>query len=675
MTINGSEVVSDLNLFEDVGFAVAYEEEFDEIEVTEGEMEFEFEGSENFAIVNGIEILETAAPVPTPTPTTPPATPTPKAATFTPTALPTETQAEIPSDTATPLPPSAPTLSAPEDGAQIAETMPTFEWNEVLGTGTITYEIDIDASSAFDTESPVGFPKSSSTNSFEITDSPLELGQYFLRVRAKDDGNFGAYSDIRSFEVIEAVPTETSTPSPSPTATNTVFVPPPPSNGGGGGGGGGGRRRTKTPTPSPTDTPTPTPTLTATPLPSATPTLTATPTKTPKPTATPTATHTALPTLAPVPTDTSTPRPTFTSTSTITPLPRNTATPTPFVVEQQSSRLSSSARSFLSINSQSNVDFSSPDSMVTLHIAPDTVDSATRIDLVSLDLSMITQPQGDDDLVYAFEISTRQNSSGIVNVEFANPIDTFVTYPTSINETSLNGARLTLASQNELTGQWQYVITSSASPSGQLFARITHPATWGVIVTTPKTPTPTNTPSTIQTATPASDNLVEDDSRSTDGRVFLEYDRSRTDSEIAVSLFNSSEPFVQDASDDSVRYTFEIRATDDQNQQILGDFPEPVLIRVLYLAEDVQLTEGDVTKLTLAQFDAFANDWIVRPTLVDSVNQTLSTQTTTPGLWGLVIAPSEDAGGISLVWWLLMGVVLAAGAVSGIAFVRVRLDS
>ena len=134
VTINGSKVISDLNLFEEIGFAVAHIEEFDAVEVTSGEMVIEFEASANNAIVDGIEIVTSDAPIPTPTPTTPPATATPKVIpptpTDTPSPTPTDTPTPVtpsPSPTPSPVPPEAPGLLSPENDAEFTETMPTFE--------------------------------------------------------------------------------------------------------------------------------------------------------------------------------------------------------------------------------------------------------------------------------------------------------------------------------------------------------------------------------------------------------------------------------------------------------------------------------------------------------------------------------------------------------------------
>lgn len=239
---------------------------------------------------------------PTPTPTnTPSSTPTPNA-TETPTTSPTPSS--TPTATATPTLTETPT-STPTGTASPAPTEPPTATDTPTAVATNTPEPTATPSpSALPTETPTqtSSPSSTPTN----TESPTST----------------------------ATPTDTDTPTPAPTSTSTETY-------------------TSTPTATPTNTETPTPTSTATPTttPSQTATATATGTSTPaptpyfaylpmvidEPTATPTQTSsststltlTRTPTVTPTLTPTSTPTGTPTATTTFTMTPTRTPTSTP----------------------------------------------------------------------------------------------------------------------------------------------------------------------------------------------------------------------------------------------------------------------------------------------------------------------------------------------------------
>ena len=108
----------------------------------------------------------------------------------------------------------APTLISPADSSLLSESRPTFVWNKV--DGCESYELIVDDSASF--SSPVIDNNNISKTSYK-SDS-LADGLYYWKVRARDAaGNWGQYSEVRSFTIDTQGPPAPSLISPDDTAT------------------------------------------------------------------------------------------------------------------------------------------------------------------------------------------------------------------------------------------------------------------------------------------------------------------------------------------------------------------------------------------------------------------------------------------------------------------------
>jgi hypothetical protein len=98
--------------------------------------------------------------------------------------------------------PTATTLVAPEDKAVHVHRIPGFSWN-AQSTAT-AYQLQIATDEAF---SELVVNDSALTETSRTLSSPLEFGStYFWRVRGRNAGGNGAWSEVRSFTTIVAVP-------------------------------------------------------------------------------------------------------------------------------------------------------------------------------------------------------------------------------------------------------------------------------------------------------------------------------------------------------------------------------------------------------------------------------------------------------------------------------------
>jgi len=98
--------------------------------------------------------------------------------------------------------PSAPSLIAPDDGAETFDDTPTFEWTSVTDPSGVTYQIQVDDSEDF--SSPVYSAIDLTVTNLTLPDEySLALGKYFWHVRAKDGAsNTGDWSEEWDFTVV-----------------------------------------------------------------------------------------------------------------------------------------------------------------------------------------------------------------------------------------------------------------------------------------------------------------------------------------------------------------------------------------------------------------------------------------------------------------------------------------
>ena len=66
-------------------------------------------------------------------------------------------------------------------------------------------------------------------------------------------------------------------------------------------------------------------------------------------------------------------------------------------------------------------------------------------------------------------------------------------------------------------------------------------------------------------------------------------------------------------------------------------FSTPVVLYVEYSQENLATADGDPTRLSLARFDADAEDWVIVPTQVDTKGRVLTVETIHPGIWGVFV--------------------------------------
>ena len=100
-------------------------------------------------------------------------------------------------------PPPTPSLISPENGAEILDNTPTFEWTSVTDPSGVTYQIEIDDNEDF--SSPVYSEIDLTGTTLTLLDEdalPMFI-QFFWRVRAVDGvGNIGDWSEEWNFRVV-----------------------------------------------------------------------------------------------------------------------------------------------------------------------------------------------------------------------------------------------------------------------------------------------------------------------------------------------------------------------------------------------------------------------------------------------------------------------------------------
>ena len=129
VTMEGQLVEDDLDIFAEAGYDAALVKTYPGISVEDGVLDIAFSASANYAMINGIEILDSSTPGPTPTFSPPPtSTPSPTPTTSAgPTPTPAQSPAPTPTPALTPTPPPNPTPppGGGTGGGSIYEPPPT----------------------------------------------------------------------------------------------------------------------------------------------------------------------------------------------------------------------------------------------------------------------------------------------------------------------------------------------------------------------------------------------------------------------------------------------------------------------------------------------------------------------------------------------------------------------
>src|SRR5581483_3986493 len=114
-----------------------------------------------------------------------------------------------------------PSLSDPADNSTTTDSSPKLSWqyNDTCPSNESCFFIQVDNNSDF--SSP---EKTTYTNNQYYSPS-LDLGQWFWRVKAKDqNGTWSDYSQSRSLTITSPTPQPTSTPTPSTSPTSNFNV-------------------------------------------------------------------------------------------------------------------------------------------------------------------------------------------------------------------------------------------------------------------------------------------------------------------------------------------------------------------------------------------------------------------------------------------------------------------
>ena len=309
VAINGNTVISNLDIYAQVGKYAAYDRTF-VVSVTGGLIDIVENSSVDNAEITGIDILNNTACTPTATPTgqftatsTPTFTPS-KTPTLSPTFTPSMTATRTPTATitqtftlsATPSPSATASQTPTATSAQTGTFTPS---NTATRTPTLT---TTSTASLTPTATPSSTPTLSPTGSSTRTPTASATGtpSSILTSTASATASFTP----------SGTPSATSTKTPTSTATASTTATP-------------------TSSPSPTWTLTPSSSMTATPSLTVTATASQTSTKTPTQTGTNTASATATPSASPTNTGTLTPVPTGTPTATASIAPSFTPSSTP----------------------------------------------------------------------------------------------------------------------------------------------------------------------------------------------------------------------------------------------------------------------------------------------------------------------------------------------------------
>jgi len=118
--------------------------------------------------------------------------------------------------------PPAPTLVSPANGATIADTTPTLDWDPVTGIGDVTYSVRWDDENTFSG----GPPTAGVGNNTDYTiSSGLAAGTWYWQVQAYDDSGGSGWSSYWSFTIPSPpAPTLVSPANGTTTSDNTVYL-------------------------------------------------------------------------------------------------------------------------------------------------------------------------------------------------------------------------------------------------------------------------------------------------------------------------------------------------------------------------------------------------------------------------------------------------------------------
>lgn len=112
------------------------------------------------------------------------------------------------------IPPEAPALLSPANGAKLSEA-PTFEWSGVSDPTNVKYELWLDNYLSF--ESPQLFKKELTDNFYKLEEKSLPEGRWYWCIRAIDGAGNESWSDTFFFNLTEERPS-------GPAGTEAILV-------------------------------------------------------------------------------------------------------------------------------------------------------------------------------------------------------------------------------------------------------------------------------------------------------------------------------------------------------------------------------------------------------------------------------------------------------------------
>ena len=124
------------------------------------------------------------------------------------------------SDMTATLPPNAPALASPADGATGLATSPTLAWNAL--PEAVFYRLQVSSAESFST---MVYDDSTLTITSRQVSGLVHNTKYYWRVRAKNSAGSGAFSDFWSFTTIHAVLTAPTLAEPPDGATGLATSP------------------------------------------------------------------------------------------------------------------------------------------------------------------------------------------------------------------------------------------------------------------------------------------------------------------------------------------------------------------------------------------------------------------------------------------------------------------
>jgi branched-chain amino acid transport system substrate-binding protein len=155
-----------------------------------------------------------------------------------------------------------------------------------------------------------------------------------------------------------------------------------------------------------------------------------------------------------------------------------------------------------------------------------------------------------------------------------------------------------------------------------------------------------------------------------DGKITAEFPANATVGALTVTI-----EYIEPPSDKSAPQglkagnTYFVIEVRDAGGNAIVTLSQPVTITVKYTDEDVEAAGGNPSKLVLAYYDEAVGEWQTLDTTVNTIDKTLSANTTHLSTWA-VLAKAADSNGAPIWIWIIVGLGAVAVIAGGIILSR-----